>query len=78
MIDAIPATIDDKFLAAFRDELQSFLLQHLALGGPDSATRCTAYLTEDPAIVMERDELTSKRRKLELVQAELLSFGIIA
>lgn len=78
MIDVIPATIDDKFLVAFRDALQSSLLQRLALGGPDSAGRCATYLMEDPAIVAERDELTSKRRKLELVQAELFSFGVAA
>ena len=68
--------IDDKFLAVFRDRLQDFLLEKLGIGGPNSTARCAGYLAEDPTVVAEREELTSKKNRLEAVQSELLNFGL--
>ena len=70
--------IDNKFLEGFRDRLQDFLLDKLGIGGPNSTVRCASYLAEDPTVVAERDELTSKKKRLDKVQAELENFGMFS
>lgn len=76
VIDDIPMTIDNMFLFAFADQLQSHLIEKLGLGSPNARLRCTGYLAEDPAVVAEREELIGRQKRLEAVQTELYNFGL--
>ncbi|KAH9843658.1 P-loop containing nucleoside triphosphate hydrolase protein [Rhodofomes roseus] len=73
IIDYIPLAIDHTFLYAFAEALQFHLIENLALGAPDAAARCTAYLSEDLDIVMRRQELTGRKASLEKAKLELMS-----
>ncbi|TFY58284.1 hypothetical protein EVJ58_g6511 [Rhodofomes roseus] len=73
IIDYIPLAIDHTFLYAFAEALQLHLIENLALGAPDAAARCTAYLSEDLDIVMRRQELTGRKASLEKAKLELMS-----
>ncbi|GBE86763.1 P-loop containing nucleoside triphosphate hydrolase protein [Sparassis latifolia] len=76
VIDYVPLSIDHLFLYAFAEDLQAFLLNKLGLGGPNATARCEAYLVEDAGVVAAREELTSKKKRLESVQVELFNFGL--
>lgn len=77
VIDYVPLSIDESFLYASADALQDFLIEKLELGKPDATERCRAYLIEDPSIVANRDKLCTKQKRLEVVQRELFSFGLL-
>ncbi|KAK7676574.1 hypothetical protein QCA50_020450 [Cerrena zonata] len=77
VIDNIPMTIDHTFLFSFSELLQSFLIEKLALGTADSASRCAKYLSEDPGVVAEREELLSKKKRLDSIRTELVNFGVV-
>ncbi len=72
----MPMTIDNAFLFAFAESLQTCLIEKLGLGSPNYATRCAMYLSEDPSVVARRDELKSKKARLNTVQNELFNFGL--
>lgn len=76
MIDYVPMTIDHGFLFGFAGALQQMLIGQLGLGAADASARCAAYLAEDARVVGMRDELLSRKRRLESVQAELDNFGL--
>ncbi|KAI0673303.1 P-loop containing nucleoside triphosphate hydrolase protein [Trametes maxima] len=76
VIDTVPLTIDHNFLYAFAGKLHERLFERLGLGAANAAARCAAYVEEDRAIVALRDELTSKKRRLENVQRALYNFGL--
>ncbi|KAI1791428.1 P-loop containing nucleoside triphosphate hydrolase protein [Ganoderma leucocontextum] len=76
VIDYIPLSIDHHFLFAFAKELQRLLFERLGLGTANAAARCSTYIAEDPTIVSTRDELTSKKKRLEAVQRALFNFGL--
>ncbi|KAI0791138.1 P-loop containing nucleoside triphosphate hydrolase protein [Abortiporus biennis] len=76
VIDNIPMNIDNWFLFPFADELQGFLIAKLGLGASNATSRCSAFLTEDPNIVAERDDLINRKKRLESVQQELYNFGL--
>ena len=69
-------TIDHGFLFGFAGALQQALIGQLGLGTADASARCVGYLTEDAGVVSMRDELLSRQRRLESVQAELDNFGL--
>lgn len=68
--------IDHTFLFAFAETLQDFLIEKLGLGTANAAALCKAYLAEDPNIVTERAELTSKKHRLDNIQKELYNFDL--
>ncbi len=68
--------IDKTFLFAFAESLQGCLIEKLGLGMPNSTTRCATYLSEEPDVVARRDELTSKKARLQTIQTELFNFGL--
>lgn len=72
----MPLAIDHEFLYSFAEDLQDFLIEKLGLGSKDAAEKCAAYLAEDPHIVATREELLSRKRRLEKVQEQLLNFGL--
>ncbi|KAI0743151.1 P-loop containing nucleoside triphosphate hydrolase protein [Daedaleopsis nitida] len=76
VIDYIPLSIDHHFLYAFVKGLQQTLFERLGLGTPTSAARCSAYIAEDPTVAALRDELMSKKKRLENVQRALYNFGL--
>ncbi|KAI0650981.1 P-loop containing nucleoside triphosphate hydrolase protein [Trametes meyenii] len=76
VIDTVPLTIDHNFLYAFAGKLHERLFERLGLGTANAAARCVSYVEEDRAIVAQRDELTSKKRRLENVQRALYNFGM--
>ena len=76
MIDYIPLSIDHHFLYAFIKDVQRLLFERLDLGATDAARRCGLYIAEDPAIVSNRDELITKKKRLESVQRALFNFGL--
>lgn len=76
VIDIIPMAVDHTFLFSFATSLQAFLNEKLELGTANAASRCETYLSEDPNIVAEREELVSKKKRLESIQNELFNFGI--
>ena len=76
VIDYVPLVIDHEFLRAFADALQEHLVRQLGLGAADSAAKCAAYLEEDPIVAAMRDELTSRKARLESVRDELVGFGL--
>jgi len=72
IIDNVPMAIDSEFLFSFADDVQSYLVKKLGLVAPDSAVRCQTYLAEDPAIASSREELNSRKKRLEAIQKELV------
>ena len=76
MIDNIPLAIDHEFLRGFGEELQPYLFKKLGLTAPDAATKCNAYLAEDPMVVATREELLARQRRLRNVKEELAEFNI--
>ena len=76
VIDYIPLSIDHHFLYAFAKQLQQQLFERLGLGTTRSAQQCSDYIAEDPNIVAMRDELLTKKRRLENVQRALFNFGL--
>ncbi|KAI0363545.1 hypothetical protein BV20DRAFT_1031177 [Pilatotrama ljubarskyi] len=76
VIDYVPLTIDHNFLYAFAKQLHERLFERLGLGVANAAQRCSAYIAEDPTVVAARDELLSKKRRLENVQRALFNFGL--
>ena len=60
------------FLFAFGKALQTHLIRTLALGGPDSAARCSAYLSEEPDVAARRLHLAGKKASLERARMELM------
>ena len=76
VIDYVPLAIDHSFLYAFSERLRERLFERLGLGGANASERCTGYIAEDPGIVAQRDELTSKKKRLENVQRALFNFGL--
>lgn len=58
-------------------DIQSFLLDRMKLGASrEAAERCARYLAEDPNIVSRRQELLSRKARLEQVRDKLYNFGI--
>ncbi len=76
VIDYIPLSIDHHFLYAFVKQLQQLLFERLGLGTARSAERCNEYVAEEPTIVATRDELLTKKKRLENVQRALFNFGM--
>ncbi|PIL30975.1 transporter [Ganoderma sinense ZZ0214-1] len=76
IIDYIPLSIDEHFLYAFVESLQPVLFEKLGLGSANSHARCLSYLAEDPQVVALRDELLTKKKRLESVQKALINFGL--
>ncbi|KIM82118.1 hypothetical protein PILCRDRAFT_485567 [Piloderma croceum F 1598] len=76
VIDNVPSLIDLKFVKAITKELQNFLISNLGLGTTNANDRCGKYLAEDPNIVARRDELVSRKNRLEAVKIELQNFGL--
>ncbi|KAF7800197.1 hypothetical protein EIP86_011444 [Pleurotus ostreatoroseus] len=76
IIDFVPLTIDHEFLFALADSLQDRLVEKMGLGTDGSAERCKAYLAEDHHIVATREELMSRKKRLEKVREQLLDFGL--
>lgn len=68
--------IDLKFVKAITKELQNFLISNLGLGTANANDRCGKYLAEDPNIVARRDELVSRKNRLDGVKIELQNFGL--
>lgn len=68
--------IDHEFLFAFAEAIQSFLIKKLNLASSDGASRCASYLAEDESIIATRRDLTDKKKRLETIQTELLTFGL--
>ena len=69
-------TIDEHFLYAFANGLQSVLQEKLGLYRPDAAEKCTSYVSEHPSIVERRNGLNEKKELLERVQMVLVNFGL--
>ncbi|KAI0759256.1 P-loop containing nucleoside triphosphate hydrolase protein [Trametes elegans] len=76
IIDYVPLTIDHNLLYAFSTRLHERLFERLGLGTANAAERCKGYVAEDPTVVATRDELMSKKRRLENVQRALYNFGL--
>ncbi|OBZ74744.1 Interferon-induced GTP-binding protein Mx1 [Grifola frondosa] len=76
VIDYIPLSIDHLFLYTFAETLQAHLIDKLGLGSANAIARCTAYLAEDPYLVSMREELESRKKRMESVQKELFNFGL--
>ena len=76
VIDYVPLAIDHHYLYKFANAVHARLFEKLMLGAPDAARRCAAYIAEDPSVVAARDELISKKKRLESVQQALISFGM--
>jgi hypothetical protein len=76
VIDNIPSLIDLKFVKAITKELQPFLISELGLGTSHANDRCAKYLAENPNVVARRDELVSRKNRLESVKIELQNFGL--
>ncbi|KAI0323553.1 hypothetical protein GY45DRAFT_1376242 [Cubamyces sp. BRFM 1775] len=68
VIDYVPLAIDHSFLYAFSEKLRERPLERLGLGGAYASERCIGYIAEDPGVVAQRDELTSKKKRLGNVQ----------
>ena len=76
IIDDWPRIIDLDFLRAFSKLIQQALIDGLELGGPDSARRAEAYLSEDPTTVLRRRELEMTKARLDSVLNKLFRFNI--
>ena len=76
VIDYVPLTIDHHFLYAFADTIRARLFERLGLGTPNAHQRCVAYVAEDPNVVATRDELLTKKKRLENVRQALFTFGM--
>jgi hypothetical protein len=46
------------------------------MGTPSANERCASYLGEDPALVLRREELSAKKKRLESVEKELDEFSL--
>ncbi|KAJ7208660.1 P-loop containing nucleoside triphosphate hydrolase protein [Mycena pura] len=75
IIDNVPGLIDTKFVKSLANGLQVNLIRKFKLGEPGANAGYADYLTEDPAVVAKRAELTQRLNMLEGVQKDLLNFG---
>ncbi|TFK69295.1 hypothetical protein BDN72DRAFT_796685 [Pluteus cervinus] len=75
VIDIIPSLIDLKFVRAVADDMQTFLVETLALGGGNAGEKCAGYLEQDPAVKTRREELTAVVKRMQSAQIELLRLG---
>lgn len=76
VIDNVPALIDLRFVRAVASDLLPFLIEKFELGTANATARCGKYLAEDPNVVVRRDELLARKKRLESVAAELHDFGL--
>ncbi|KAJ7099999.1 P-loop containing nucleoside triphosphate hydrolase protein [Mycena belliarum] len=76
VIDNIPSLIDHKFLRGIARTLQQDLISEFGLGSENANAACAIYLTEDPRVVAQREDLMARQRRLETVQVQLHNFGL--
>ncbi|KAI0746433.1 P-loop containing nucleoside triphosphate hydrolase protein [Daedaleopsis nitida] len=76
VIDYVPLAIDESYLYTFARTLQEVLYEKLGLGSAHANARCSAYIAESPQVAAAREELTTKKRRLENVHKALLNFGL--
>ncbi|KAI9058588.1 hypothetical protein FKP32DRAFT_1761416 [Trametes sanguinea] len=76
VIDNVPLMIDHNYMYAFAAKLHQSLFEGLGLGADNVSARCRSYIAEDPSIVTSREELMSKKKRLENVQKALFNFGL--
>ncbi|EMD31064.1 hypothetical protein CERSUDRAFT_60537 [Gelatoporia subvermispora B] len=76
VIDYVPLSIDHTFLYTFAEALQPYLIERLGIGSQNAAARCQAYISEDPHVIAQREELMGRKKRLESVQTELFNFGL--
>jgi len=76
IVDDVPRIVDNDFLHALGKDIQGALIDGVGLGSDKATERATMYLTEDPDIVVRREELLAKKQRLDGVLEKLFSFGI--
>jgi hypothetical protein len=68
--------IDLKFLRAFSGDLQRALIEHLGLGTENANARCAEWLREDNTVVVTREELLGREKRLVEATKQLYAFGV--
>ncbi|KAG5640591.1 hypothetical protein DXG03_007994 [Asterophora parasitica] len=76
IIDNVPSMIDYMFVKAVAEDMQSFLISKFALGTADATERCSAFLADNPMVVIKRKELSARKDRLEVVKHALHTFGL--
>ncbi|KIK58161.1 hypothetical protein GYMLUDRAFT_74954 [Collybiopsis luxurians FD-317 M1] len=76
IIDYVPSFIDLMFVRAIAQELQMFLVSKLELDTPKGRELCARLLEEDPNIVIQRNEVLSRKGVLKNVRRKLTMFSM--
>lgn len=76
MIDNVPNYIDLLFVRKLGKSLQPHLISKLGMGTPSANERCGSLLGEDPMLVLRREELLARRKRLESVEKELDAYSL--
>ncbi|TDL25543.1 hypothetical protein BD410DRAFT_717419 [Rickenella mellea] len=75
IIDNVPRAIDYDFLGSLKEEpLREVLTTKLGLASEIATQRASAYLSEDPNVAAEREELLQKKASLEEIIDRLFNF----
>ncbi|KAF9066275.1 P-loop containing nucleoside triphosphate hydrolase protein [Rhodocollybia butyracea] len=64
------------FVRELGKTLQPVLISKFGMGTPSANERCASYLGEDPALVLRREELSAKKKRLESVEKELDEYSL--
>jgi len=70
--DTVPLAIDQRYIRAFDETIQSALVTGLSISSPDARDRCAAWLAESQAVVRQRAELLDRKTRLAEAKRELL------
>ena len=70
--DTVPLAIDQRYIRAFDETIQSALVGGLSISSPDARDRCAAWLAESQAVVRQRAELLDRKARLAEAKRELL------
>lgn len=70
--DTVPLAIDQRYIRAFDETIQSALVTGLSISATDARDRCAAWLAESQAVVRQRAELLDRKARLAEAKRELL------
>jgi len=76
VIDDVPRIVDHDFFHALAKGIQGALMEGVGLCGAQAKELAAMYLTEDPDVVTQREDLRVKILRAEEVLKRLFKFDI--
>ena len=63
--DYVALAIDTDYIRFFNECLDGALREHLKFSGHGASARCAGYLAQPKDVMLDRDEMTARLRRLE-------------